>query len=65
VLLHETPYVSNRFPLTFLIGTLSAADIDTAAAMTFTTTSTNFKIVNNNELRTNRSITTTGLSVDP
>ncbi|SHN93831.1 hypothetical protein BCLUESOX_1072, partial [bacterium endosymbiont of Bathymodiolus sp. 5 South] len=43
----------------FLIGTLSATDVDTAAAaMTFTTTSADFKIVNNNELRTKRPITT-------
>jgi hypothetical protein len=44
----------------FLLGTLSAADIDTAAALTFTTTSASFKIVNNNELRTKHSITTIG-----
>ena len=45
----------------FLLGTLSAADIDTAAAaMTFTTTSAHLKIVNNNELRTKRSITVIG-----
>jgi hypothetical protein len=38
----------------FLLGTLSATDIDTAdneLTFTITTTSTSFKIVNNNELR--------------
>jgi hypothetical protein len=43
-----------------LLGTLSATDIDTADnELTFTTTSTDFKIVNNNELRTKRPLTTT------
>ncbi|VVH65111.1 hypothetical protein BSPLISOX_2574, partial [uncultured Gammaproteobacteria bacterium] len=52
---------SNDKGANFLIGTLSAADIDTAAAaLTFTTTSASFKIVNNNELRTKRSITVIG-----
>ncbi|VVM19828.1 hypothetical protein BSPWISOXPB_9269 [uncultured Gammaproteobacteria bacterium] len=46
----------------FLIGTLTATDIDTADnELTFTTTSTDFKIVNNNELRTKHPLTTTAL----
>jgi hypothetical protein len=41
-----------------VVGTLSATDADTAAdALTFTTTSADFNIVNGNELRTKRSIT--------
>ncbi|WP_143243157.1 autotransporter outer membrane beta-barrel domain-containing protein, partial [Bathymodiolus azoricus thioautotrophic gill symbiont] len=48
-------------PADTLVGTLSATDLDTAAdALTFTTTSTDFKIVNGNELETKRSITAIG-----
>jgi hypothetical protein len=43
----------------FLIGTLSVADTDATAALNFTTTNADFKIVNN-ELRTNFPITTIG-----
>jgi hypothetical protein len=44
-----------------VVGTLSATDADTAAdALTFTTTSADFNIVNGNELRTKRSITAIG-----
>ncbi|VVM23501.1 hypothetical protein BSPWISOXPB_2555 [uncultured Gammaproteobacteria bacterium] len=49
-----------------MIGTLTATDIDTADnELTFTTTSTDFKIVNNNELRTKHPLTTTALSMLP
>jgi hypothetical protein len=42
-------------PADTLVGTLSATDLDTATdALTFTTTSTDFKIVNGNQLKTKR-----------
>jgi hypothetical protein len=44
----------------FLIGTLTATDDTADNELTFTTISTDFKIVNNNELRTKRSITAIG-----
>ncbi len=48
-------------PADTLVGTLSATDLDTATdALTFTTTSTDFKIVNGNQLKTKRSITAIG-----
>jgi hypothetical protein len=48
-------------PADTLVGTLSATDPDTATdALTFTTTSTDFKIVNGNQLKTKRSITAIG-----
>ncbi|WP_158009138.1 hypothetical protein, partial [Bathymodiolus thermophilus thioautotrophic gill symbiont] len=46
-------------PANTLVGTLSATDVDTNTALTFSVDdTTNFKIVNGNELRTNKSITT-------
>ncbi|AYQ56254.1 hypothetical protein MS2017_0514 [Bathymodiolus thermophilus thioautotrophic gill symbiont] len=46
-------------PANTLVGTLSASDVDTNTPLTFTVNDTaNFKIVNGNELRTNKSITT-------
>ncbi|VVH66364.1 hypothetical protein BSPLISOX_2334, partial [uncultured Gammaproteobacteria bacterium] len=64
--INDTVFINGKVVLTndkganFLLGTLSAADIDTAAAaMTFTITSAYLKIVNNNELRTKRPITIT------
>ncbi|CAB5505345.1 hypothetical protein THERMOT_2137, partial [Bathymodiolus thermophilus thioautotrophic gill symbiont] len=46
-------------PANTLVGTLSASDVDTNTPLTFTVNdTTNFKIVNGNELRTNKSITT-------
>ncbi|OJA03559.1 JDVT-CTERM domain-containing protein, partial [Bathymodiolus thermophilus thioautotrophic gill symbiont] len=46
-------------PANTLVGTLSASDVDTNTPLTFAVNdTTNFKIVNGNELRTNKSITT-------
>ena len=45
----------------FLIGTLTATDDTADNELTFTTISTDFKIVNNNELRTKHPLTTTAL----
>jgi hypothetical protein len=55
--------LANNEDAGFLIGTLSATDPDTDTttnALTFTTTSTDFEIVNGNELRTKRPITAIG-----
>ncbi|CAB5499772.1 cadherin repeat domain-containing protein [Bathymodiolus thermophilus thioautotrophic gill symbiont] len=52
-------------PANTLIGTLSATDVDTSTALTFSVDdTTNFKIVNGNELRTNRSTTALGNTIN-
>ncbi|WP_202752461.1 cadherin repeat domain-containing protein, partial [Bathymodiolus thermophilus thioautotrophic gill symbiont] len=52
-------------PANTLVGTLSASDVDTNTPLTFTVNdTTNFKIVNGNELRTNRSTTALGNTIN-
>ncbi|CAB5499133.1 hypothetical protein THERMOT_983 [Bathymodiolus thermophilus thioautotrophic gill symbiont] len=52
-------------PANTLVGTLSASDVDTNTPLTFTVNdTTNFKIVNGNELRANRSTTALGNTIN-
>ncbi|CAB5502085.1 hypothetical protein THERMOT_1551 [Bathymodiolus thermophilus thioautotrophic gill symbiont] len=58
ILLSNVNLVKDQ-PANTLVGTLSASDVDTNTPLTFAVNdTTNFKIVNGNELRTNKSITT-------